>query len=79
MFSVCFDLLLRDSVKHLRLSMYTSPLVMLSCIYFLVVFVVCMFTVLMALFVCMVVLDTLYLSSGYPTRANSHLLKSFSS
>ena len=61
MFSVCFVLFLRDSVYRLRLSMYMSPLVMLSCIYLLVVFVVCMFTVLVALFVCMIVLDTLYL------------------
>ena len=38
-----------------------SPLVMLSCIYLLVVFVVCTFTGLVALFVFMIVLDTLYL------------------
>ena len=38
-----------------------SPLVMLPCIYLLVVFVACMFTGLVALFVCMIVLDTLYL------------------
>ena len=41
--------------------MYMTPLVLLSCIYLLVVFVVYMFTVLVALFVFMIILDTLYL------------------
>ena len=31
-FSVCFVLFLKDSVYRLGLSMYMSPLVMLSCI-----------------------------------------------
>ena len=43
--------------------MFMSPLVMLSCIYFLVVFVACMFTVLVALFAGMIVLDTHLLKS----------------
>ena len=41
--------------------MYMSLLVMLSCIYLLVVFSLHVYCVLAALFVCMVVLDTLYL------------------
>ena len=59
-----------------------TPLVMLSCTYLLVVFVACMFTVLVALFLYMIVLDTLYLCFYlflvYTIRASTHLLKSLS-
>ena len=55
---------------------------MLSCTYLLVVFVACMFTVLVALFLYMIVLDTLYLCFylflGYTIRVSTHLLKSLS-
>ena len=44
----------------LRLAMFMIPLGLLYCIYLLVVFVVCIFTVLVSLFFCMIVHDTLY-------------------
>ena len=54
-FSVCFFIFKRFCFQHLRLSIYMSSLVILSCTYLLVIFVICILTVLVTLLIRMIV------------------------